>query len=138
MHTSANAGMSSVRHVSKRAHRLAEVSYGRFILVGLVGPKPRRKRVGDGQTVYIPLPLVDDTSSGAGWGRLSMAMELPCLSSQSPAGSPVVLEEWEIPRATAGDSINPRLQEKPGGECCERPYRKPTLVARCKSTKVDG
>ena len=133
MHTSANAGMSSVRHVSKRAHRMAEVSYGRFIHVGLVGPKPRRKRVGDGQTVYIPLPLVDDTSSGAGCGRLSMAMELPCLSSQSS-----VLEEQEIPRATAGDSINPRLLEKPGDECRERPYRKPTLVAGCKSTKVDG
>jgi hypothetical protein len=60
VHTSANAGMSSVRHVSKRAHRMAEGSYGRFIHVGLVGPKPRRKRVGDGQTVYIPLPLADD------------------------------------------------------------------------------
>jgi hypothetical protein len=58
--TSANAGMSSVRRVSKRAHRMAEVSYGRFILVGLVGPKPRPKGVGDGQTVYIPLPLADD------------------------------------------------------------------------------
>ena len=42
--TSANAGMSSVRHVSKRAHRMAEGSDGRFILVGLVGPKPRPKR----------------------------------------------------------------------------------------------
>ena len=60
MRTSENAGMSSVRHVSKRAHRMAEVSYGRFIHVGLVGPKPRPKGVGDGQTVYIPLPLVDD------------------------------------------------------------------------------
>jgi hypothetical protein len=59
-HTSENAGMSSVRRVSKRAHRMAEVSYGRFILVGLVGPKPRPKGVGDGQTVYIPLPLADD------------------------------------------------------------------------------
>ena len=60
MCTSANAGMSSVRHVSKRAHRMAKVSYGRFIHVGLVGPKPRPKGVGDGQTVYIPLPLADD------------------------------------------------------------------------------
>ncbi len=58
--TSANAGMSSVRRVSKRAHRMAEGSYGRFILVGLVGPKPRPKGVGDGQTVDIPLPLADE------------------------------------------------------------------------------
>ena len=65
---SENAGMSSVRHVSKRAHRMAEGSYGRFIHVGLVGPKPRRKRVGDGQTVYIPLPFADDTSARCGVG----------------------------------------------------------------------
>jgi hypothetical protein len=56
---SENAGMSSVRDVSKRPHRMAEVSAARFILGGLVGPKPRPKGVGDGQTVDIPLPLVD-------------------------------------------------------------------------------
>jgi hypothetical protein len=52
--TSANAGMSSARHVSKRAHRMAEGSDGRLILVGLVGPKPRPRGVGDGHTVDIP------------------------------------------------------------------------------------
>ena len=50
----------------------------------------------------------------------------------------VALEKWETRRATDGDSIEPRLQEKPGDECRERPYRKPTLVAGCESTKVDG
>src|SRR6188474_336180 len=59
---SENAGMSSVRNVSKRSHRMAEVSAARFILGGLVGPKPRPKGVGDGQTVDIPLPLADDSS----------------------------------------------------------------------------
>ena len=54
VHTSANAGMSSVRRVSKHAHRMAEGSDGRLILVGLVGPKPRPKGVGDGHTVDIP------------------------------------------------------------------------------------
>ena len=58
--TSANAGMSSVRDVKKHPRRKPKVSYGRFIHVGLVGPKPRPKGVGDGQTVYIPLPLADD------------------------------------------------------------------------------
>ncbi len=58
--TSANAGMSSVRDVKKHPRRMPKGSYGRFIHVGLVGPKPRPKGVGDGQTVYIPLPLVDD------------------------------------------------------------------------------
>src|SRR5205823_8685255 len=58
------AGMSSVRNVSKRSHRMAEVSAARFILGGLVGPKPRPKGVGDGQTVDIPLPLADDFVPG--------------------------------------------------------------------------
>ena len=61
---SENAGMSSVRDVSKRPHRMAEVSAARFILGGLVGPKPRPKGVGDGQTVDIPLPLADDQVPG--------------------------------------------------------------------------
>src|SRR5215472_7792935 len=61
---SENAGMSSVRDVSKRPHRMAEVSAARFILGGLVGPKPRPKGVGDGQTVDIPLPLADDSVPG--------------------------------------------------------------------------
>ena len=56
--------MSSVRNVSKRSHRMAEVSAARFILGGLVGPKPRPKGVGDGQTVDIPLPLADDSVPG--------------------------------------------------------------------------
>ncbi len=59
-HRSENAGMSSVRRVSKHAHRMAEVSAARFILGGLVGPKPRPRGVGDGQTVDIPLPHADD------------------------------------------------------------------------------
>src|ERR1051326_8433771 len=61
---SENAGMSSVRDVSKRPHRMAEVSAARFILGGLVGPKPRPKGVGDGQTVDIPLPLADGQVPG--------------------------------------------------------------------------
>ena len=61
---SENAGMSSVRDVSKRPHRMAEVSAARFILGGLVGPKPRPKGVGDGQTVDIPLPLANDSVPG--------------------------------------------------------------------------
>ena len=35
---------------------MPKVSYGRLIRVGLVGPKPRAKAVGDGQLVYIPVP----------------------------------------------------------------------------------
>ena len=57
---SENAGMSSVRNVSKRSHRMAEVSAARFILGGLVGPKPRPKSVGDGQPVNIPVPGIGE------------------------------------------------------------------------------
>ena len=53
----ANAGMSSVNLGEKPGHRKPKVSYGRLIRVGLVGPKPRAKAVGDGQLVSIPAPL---------------------------------------------------------------------------------
>ena len=43
-----------------RTHRKPKVSDGRRVHVGLVGPKLRANAVGDGQTVYIPLPLADD------------------------------------------------------------------------------
>jgi hypothetical protein len=52
--------MSSKRDVRKRPHRMAEVSSATIIVGGLVGPKPRPKGVGDGQTVDIPLPLADE------------------------------------------------------------------------------
>ena len=49
--------MSSVNADENSAHRKSKVSYGRFIRVGLVGPKPRPQGVGDGQQVSIPAPL---------------------------------------------------------------------------------
>ena len=56
---SENAGMSSVNVDENSAHRKPEVSYGRSFRVGLVGPKPRAKAVGDGQLVSIPAPLAE-------------------------------------------------------------------------------
>jgi hypothetical protein len=38
-------------------HRKFEVSWAMLIIPGLAGPKPRRKRVGDGQQVDIPVPV---------------------------------------------------------------------------------
>ena len=52
-----NAGMSSVKVCEKHAHRKPKVSYARLIRVGLVGPKPNPKGIGDGQWVNIPIPL---------------------------------------------------------------------------------
>ena len=39
-----------------RTRRKPKVSYGRSVRVGLVGPKPRPRGVGDGQLVSIPAP----------------------------------------------------------------------------------
>jgi len=44
--------------------------------------------------------------------------------------------DLELPGS--GESIDPDLQEKLPDGCRERPYRKPTRVAGCESTKVDG
>ncbi len=47
-------------------------------------------------------------------------------------------EGWETYGFARGDSIDPGLREKPSGGSRERPYRKPTRVAGCESTEVDG
>src|SRR5437588_8150300 len=89
---SENAGMSSVRDVSKRPHRMAEVSAARFILGGLVGPKPMPKGVGYGQTVDIPLPLRTIKSQvGAGWVRPSAVLEILRLSVQAASSARVAV-----------------------------------------------
>ena len=51
--------MSSVKTDENSVHRKSKGSYGRFIRVGLVGPKPRAKAVGDGQQVSIPAPRAE-------------------------------------------------------------------------------
>jgi hypothetical protein len=43
-----------------RIRRKSKVSDGRSVRVGLVGPKPRLKSVGDGQRVNIPVPQWSD------------------------------------------------------------------------------
>jgi hypothetical protein len=53
---SANVGMSSEKTRENRVRRKSKVSDGRSIRVGLVGPKPRLRSVGDGQQVNIPVP----------------------------------------------------------------------------------
>jgi hypothetical protein len=132
---SENAGMSSVRDVSKRPHRMAEVSAARFILGGLVGPKPRPKGVGDGQTVDIPLPLVDGQvlmKCGACYAERSVGV-----TASNRAGSVGFIRLTRGGGKSQGNSVYARLQEKLCQGCHERPYRKPTLVAGHKCAKVD-
>jgi hypothetical protein len=53
--SSENAGMSNHKAGENPAHRKSEVSWATVIVPGLVGPKPRRASVGDGQRVNIPV-----------------------------------------------------------------------------------
>ena len=53
-----NGGMSSTTQSENLCHRKSEVSWAMSIIPGLAGPKPRRKRVGDGQQVDIPAPAI--------------------------------------------------------------------------------
>ena len=57
MKTSANVGMSNVWWGENPHGRMPKVSAARALRSGLVGPKPRRKRVGDGQLVDSPAPV---------------------------------------------------------------------------------
>ena len=45
---SENAGMSSVKVCENHPRRKSKVSYATLVVVGLAGPKPRPKGVGDG------------------------------------------------------------------------------------------
>ena len=54
LHTSDHAGMSSEKPDENSGHRKPQVSWGRFVLPGLVGPKARPKGVVDGHKVNIP------------------------------------------------------------------------------------
>ncbi len=53
-----------------RTRRKPKVSYGRSVRVGLVGPKPRPRGVGDGQLVSIPAPRWSCFNAEGGPGRV--------------------------------------------------------------------
>jgi hypothetical protein len=114
---------------------MAEVSAARFILGGLVGPKPRPKGVGDGQTVDIPLPLADDSVPGV--CGVSYAERSVGVAASNRAGGWSPDQSPRRGKARKGNSVYTHLQEKRAWGCCERPYRKPTLVAGHKCAKVD-
>ena len=49
--------MSNLKEGENPSHRKSKVSWAMIIIPGLVGPKPRRSSVGDGQRVNIPVPV---------------------------------------------------------------------------------
>ena len=58
--------MSSEKESENLSRRKPKVSQARFVLLGLAGPKPRPKGVGDGQPVDIPAPLEGDKDAKGG------------------------------------------------------------------------
>src|SRR5712691_2455946 len=108
---------------------MAEVSSGRSILGGLVGPKPRPKGVGDGQTVDIPSPCVDEqVRPGDGAGKAERGAGDAASDRAALSDSSERVRRAGSGGATQSDSVGPSLQEKPRAGSRARPYRKPTLV----------
>ena len=58
--------MSSEKESENLSRQKPKVSQARFVLLGLAGPKPRPKGVGDGQPVDIPAPLLGDKDAKRG------------------------------------------------------------------------
>jgi hypothetical protein len=100
--------MSSVKACEKHAHRKPKVSYATLIDVGLVGPKPRPKGVGDGQLVNIPAPPVL-VKPGGGHRKVSRACLLDMVRLQSWKGLGKVEGQPKTIR------LNLCCQEKPAG-----------------------
>ena len=61
-----------------------------------------------------------------------------CWSYGDQARRGVTPEAWGRPRDTKANRVDPHFLEKPAEGSRERPYRKPTQVGGCESTKVDG
>ena len=93
----------------------------------------------DTRSIFRDRSRTTKSSDGAGRGRSSAPIGH---GASKPAGTvgviPAATEGWETSWATTGDSIEPGLREKPLGGSRERPYRRPTRVAGCESTEVDG
>ena len=56
--SSENAGISNLKTCENHVGRKSKVSRATVIVPGLVGPKPRRISIGDGQQVNIPVLVV--------------------------------------------------------------------------------
>ena len=61
--SSENAGISNLKTGENPVGRKSKVSRATVMVPGLVGPKPRRISVGDGQQVNIPVQVIVVNSS---------------------------------------------------------------------------
>ena len=93
----------------------------------------------DTRLIFRDRSWMTKTATGAGRGRSSAPTGHGASKPAVRHPSGWTCEGWETSDLLGlGDSIEPGLQEKPALGSRERPYRKPTRVAGCESTKVDG
>ncbi len=93
----------------------------------------------DTRSIFRDRSRTSKSSGGAGQDRSSAPIGHGASKPAGAVGSmPAATEGWETPSFGSGDSIEAGLREKPPGGSRERPYRKPTRVAGCESTEVDG
>ena len=117
---SENAGMSNLKEGENPSHRKSKVSWAMIIIPGLVGPKPRRISVGDGQRVNIPVPAyVCSQMRGMIAGADSWLYP-----SNQPNGLGM---KGCLRAADSGQSTDQKSLRTRG---VSRPYRKPTQVLR--------
>ncbi len=90
-------------------------SDGRYFRVGLVGPKPRPKGVGDGQTVDIPLPLAADEVRWRGRGEVGPPSRWRSGGHARRGARP---EAWGRRDYSPADRVEPRGLGKPPAGCC--------------------
>ena len=118
--SSENAGMSNHKAGENPAHRKSKVSWAMIITPGLVGPKPRRISVGDGQRVNIPVPACT-----CFWMRGEIAEASSWLYPSNPDNIGGMR-----PCHSTGEFCQSTDKKSPETYGSSRPYRKPTQVLR--------
>ena len=123
---------------ANRTHRKPEVSNGRTIRVGLVGPKPRAKAVGEGQQVNIPVPI--SGSDGVtlkdrpAWG---WRCQVPSVWPMTVAGKSATRGEGVMAKPRKADKwLSPSSQEKPLSDELRSPVPQTDTGGQVEKTKV--
>ena len=95
------------------------------------GPKPRRKSVGDGESVENPMPLLSRLKDGVTQeGKLSVRMEKHVQGCRVKGRQNRLSKKPEDLRGakTSSEAAEPKLSRKTPNEAYKCPYRKPTQV----------
>ena len=112
--------MSNHKGSENLPHRKSEVSRATVIVPGLVGPKPRRVSVGDGQRVNIPVPVM--------YCPRMRGMVSEADSWLYPSKRLVFGQSANETARKSGISVSQADKKSPQAYVHSRPYRKPTQV----------